>query len=363
MKIFLEDSRFEIAVISRYDYSAHGINCYKLNDYRDNKIYDGKFFLKRGFLYLSQLIRHFIFIRNTLKSFLPDVIFLQTLLYPAFLLFNLRNKIPLIVTFWNGDVTWWAKWDFVEKIFKYNIVKKGIKSADIITVNSIFAKECCKKYYKNDDKIHVLPYPGVDLSIFYKRLNKQLLREKYNLNNEFIFFCPRGLADYLNNAQILSAFSILKKSIKFNIVYLIANSSVKELEHFTLMVEKYKLNNYIKLLSHLEQNEMAEMYSISDCTISISSNDSQPNCMLESLACETIVIMGDIPQIREWIIDEVTGFLCEINDVQALINKINLVIKDSTLLNPIKNNGLNLIKQRADLDKSKELIKNLVLNV
>lgn len=363
MKIFLEDSRFEIAVISRYDYSVHGIPCFKLNDYRDNVLYDNKLRLFRGYYYFKQIFCHFLFIKKIIQDFKPQIIFLQTLLYPALLFLKLKKKIPVIITFWNGDVIWWAKWDFLEKLFKYNIVKKGIKTAKIITVNSNFAKECCKKYYNREQNIIVLPYPGVDRSIFYKREDKNSVLTRYDLKDNLLFFCPRGLASYLNNEQILEAFSLLKETIDFTILFLMANANQNEIIFFNTLVTKYGLQKQIRLLNNLSQDEMAELYSASVLTISLSSNDSLPNCMLESLSCETPVLMGDIPQIREWIIDCETGFLCEIGDVKSLVEKIQIVISDNDLIKKIKKNGLLQVKNRADLEVSKYRIKELLLNV
>ena len=363
MKIFLEDSRFEIAVISRYDYSLLGIKCFKISDYRDNNINDSKSKLRRGVIYAGQLLNHLFFIRRVIKIYKPEVIFLQTLLYPAFLTFPFEKKIPRIITFWNGDVTWWAKWDVIEKIFKYQIVKRAIRSAHIITVNSNFAKECCKKYYPKDDKIKVLPYPGVDTKIFKIKKNKEAILKKYDLINNHIFFCPRGLASYLNNDQILLALYHLKNEINFTAIFLIGNATKEELSIFKTMVVEYELNSYIKIMKSLTPSEMSDIYSISDLTLSISSNDSQPNCMLESLACGTIVLMGDIIQIREWIIDCQTGLLCEIGNVKELINKIKFGITNRALMDEIRLNGTKLISERADLEKSKKLIKDIVINV
>ena len=363
MKIFLEDSRFKIAVISRYDYSLHGIKCFKILDYRDNNIHDNKSKFRRGILYARQLLTHFIFIKRVIKLYKPQLIFLQTLLYPAFLIFPLLKKTPLIITFWNGDVTWWARWDFIEKIFKYQIVKKAINKAHIITVNSNFAKECCKKYYSKEDKIKVITYPGVDTKLFKPKKNKEVLLKKYDLTNDYVFFCPRGLASYLNNEQILLALSHLKNEINFTAIFLLGNSTKEELFIFNSMVEEYKLSSYIKTIKSLTPSEMSDIYSISDLTLSISSNDSLPNCMLESLACGTIVIMGDIKQIREWVIDGETGLLCQIGNYQELITKINFALTESVLMDKIRFNGIRLINQKADLEKSKKLIKEIVINV
>jgi glycosyltransferase involved in cell wall biosynthesis len=364
IKVFLNDPRFEVAVISRHDYSKNGINCFKLVDYRDDEYYSSKSKIFRGFVYLKQLIKHFLFIKKTIKYFNPDILFLQTLLYPAIFSFVVKKNYKIVITFWNGDVIWWAKWDFLEKMFKYQIVKKGIKSADLITVNSNVAKEACKKYYYRNEKIIVLPYPGVDRSIFHSRkVSKVDLLNKYNVNSQFVIFCPRGLAGYLNNDQILDALFMLVSKVDFIVIFIRGNASPFEFKNFIKSVRSKNLLHKVKVIDRLSPIEMSEVYSISDVTISMSSNDSLPNCMLESMSCGTAVLMGDIPQIREWIINEENGYLCEIGNAKLLSSKILKILNDKTFNDRIIANAHELIDNRANLQKSEERIKQIIFDL
>jgi glycosyltransferase involved in cell wall biosynthesis len=364
VKVFLDDPRFEVAIISRHDYSFNGINCFKLNDYRDDSFFEEKSKLLRGIVYFKQLFKHYYFIKNTIKLFKPDIIFLQTLLYPAFLTFGIKKKYKIAITFWNGDVTWWAKWDFVEKLFKYSIVKNGIKNADLITVNSNYAKECCKRYFYNYDKIKVITYPGVNRNIFYSKKNyKVSLQKKFNVNSKYLFFCPRGLASYLNNDHLLNAFSQLKNTIDFTAIFLLGNASILEVENFNLDIKKYGLTNNIRTIENLSPIDMSEFYSMSDITISLSSNDSLPNCMLESMSCGTVVLMGDIPQIREWIKDGENGILCEIGNIKELTKKILYILNEPILVEKMVIQAEKLIEERANFEKSVMNIKHLILDL
>jgi glycosyltransferase involved in cell wall biosynthesis len=68
--------------------------------------------------------------------------------------------------------------------------------------------------------------------------------------------------------------------------------------------------------------KMPLYYSAADLFISISSNDSLPNVMLEAMACEVPVIMGDIPQIRGWVENNRNGYLVPPRDRPALVGVI-----------------------------------------
>ena len=65
-----------------------------------------------------------------------------------------------------------------------------------------------------------------------------------------------------------------------------------------------------------------------DVMVSVSSNDSLPNCMLETMACGVPVMMSDIPQIHEWIVDGVNGYLCSPRDPDVLTEKIRNIFKN-----------------------------------
>jgi glycosyltransferase involved in cell wall biosynthesis len=109
---------------------------------------------------------------------------------------------------------------------------------------------------------------------------------------------------------------------------------------------------------------MPYYYFAADMMISLSSNDSLPNTMLEAMACSCPVIMGDIPQIREWINDGQNGYLCPVKDADKLAECIIKVIEDPQRMNEkfiLKN--LTLIKQEVDSSKMSAEIKQLVVNI
>ena len=233
----------------------------------------------------------------------------------------------MIITFWNGDVTWWAKWTGIERLLKKQIVIHGVKRAMSITVNSKEAYNACIHYGKPAKYIHLIRYPGVDISRFHP-IDKVLAKKHIRENAQIIVFWPRGIADYLNFDTLVAASqTVLKKYSDILFIILFANKevdfSIKE-ELKSKGIEK----NYL-LLDKIQFEDMPYYYSAADMMISISSNDSLPNTMLEAMACGCPVIMGDIPQIREWIVDGENGYLCPVRDADKLAECIIKVIRRS----------------------------------
>ena len=314
IQIFVDDPLFDVTVVSTYNYQFSGAtnipfrakNSQKTGFYQGSdegyfSWYNSKikiiYFLSLPYKFIQELVRlikDYYILKNTIDQKQPDIIFLQTLLYPSYLILLIRKSVPVIITFWNGDVTWWAKWTGIERLLKKQIVIHGVKRASSITVNSREAYNACINYGKSAKYIHLIRYPGVDISRFHPN-DKALAKKHIHENAQIIVFWPRGIADYLNFDTLIAASqTVLKKYTDIQFIILFANKevdfSIKE-ELKSKGIEK----NY-SLLNKIQFEDMPYYYSAADMMISLSSNDSLPNTMLEAMACGCPVIMGDIPQ-------------------------------------------------------------------
>jgi len=383
IQIFVDDPLFDITVVSTYNYQFSGVTTIPLIQARTNHCTGSapgswKGYLFRRYLMVINfylflpiykiiheimiLIRDYAILRRTIEQKQPDIIFLQTLLYPNYLVFLIGRSIPIIITFWNGDVTWWAKYTDIERLFKKQIVIRGIKRAAAITVNSRVAFDACLNYVKSANRIHLIRYPGVDLSRFHP-IDKELAKKHIGEIAPKNVFWPRGTGDYLNFDTLVAASQIvLKKYTDLHFIILFANRHVD----FSIM-EDLKVKGIEKNYSLLEKisfEDMPHYYSAADMMISLSSNDSLPNTMLEAMACGCPVIMGDIPQIRDWITDGKNGYLCPVKDADKLAECIIKVLEDPQKMNAtfIQEN-MNRIKQDLDSNKMNAQIKQLVVNI
>ena len=261
-------------------------------------------------------------LENTVKNFKPDIIFLQTLLYPCHLAFFLPETIPLMITFWNGDLTWWAQWSGIERRFKRALVTYGLGRAQAITVNSASALNACLQYGAREEKISLIRYPGVDLERF-RPLEKSEAKRQLRIGFEKVVLLPRGLGEYLNSDIIIEAIPIvIRKYPSTLFLFLSGNGKEQEWGKHLQRAKQLGAEKNVRWDGEVAWERMGLYYNASDVMVSISSNDSLPNCMLEAMACGTTIIMGDIPSIREWVTDGVNGFLVPPRDGVSLSAKI-----------------------------------------
>jgi glycosyltransferase involved in cell wall biosynthesis len=278
----------------------------------------------------------------------------------------LPKSIPIIVTFWNGDIIWWAKWNGIERFLKKKIVKYGIRRAAAITVNSQSAYDICLSYNIDKQKVNLIRYPGIDLNIF-KQMDKKQARKELGIVADKIVLCPRGFKsekDYLNNDTIIQAAKELINQHD-DILFLFVGINLNiDWDRFYNSIENQEDISNFRNDGCVEWNEMSKYYSAADVVISLSSKDSQPNCMLEAMACKSPNIVGDIPQIREWVADGENGFIVPCHDSSLLAQTILKVLNmKANELNIITENAYNLVASKANYQKNVDLIKNLVKNI
>jgi glycosyltransferase involved in cell wall biosynthesis len=391
IRIFMNDPGFSVTVASTYDFGFERATNVLLNDARRNRqggftpggtdigrdcrkgktlfFENVKNILTRFTLVMllydfMKSITDAVILWKAVRKCRPQIIFLQTLIYPCFLAFLLPKSIPIVITFWNGDVTWWSKSNGIERVFKKKLVTYGVRRAKALTVNSNAARDACLGYGASGNKIHLIRYPGVERE-WFKPSSKAEAKIALNIGAGKVILCPRGIGGYLNSDVIVeSAVDVVKKIPDVLFVFVSGAGSGEVLKQHQDRVKQLGIDRNFRWNGQVLWELMPVYYNASDLMVSISSNDSLPNCMMEALACGTPVIMGDIPQIREWIEDGRNGFLVPPRDPRELSRKIVEVLElPPDRIGRITERG----RERAarDFDSSINIvsIKNLVRRI
>lgn len=378
--IFCDDTTFEVGVVSTFHYDFKNADNFYLSGAlagsRISRLASTvatlpfylvlRFFWGVSLVECRNLFRDLFLARRYVRDFKPDVIFLQTLIYPCYLSYAWLGKIPMVVTFWNGDVTWWAKWTGIERAFKKQIVRYGARRAAAITVNSGAALHACLTYGVTEDKIRLIRYPGVNLQMFKPCPDKAEARERLGMHEGGrIVFCPRGLGGYLNSDVIIEAAAeVIRQFPDTRFLFLVLEDARGEWNaHLERAVQLGIASNMVAV-GKIPWGSMPDYYQSADVMVSISSNDSLPNCMLEAMACGTPVIMGDIPQIREWVVDGENGYSVPPRDPSALAARIKQVFSERDgVVEEFVQKNIGLVQREVDSRSVAVSIKNLVRNL
>lgn len=386
--LFTEDPAFEVGVISTFAYEfANARNFYlSQTDSSLNRSVRYKKLLGQphvavfaSLLYLISkilgagisaaecyyLVADALLVRRYVREFNPDVIFLQTLMYPCYLSFFISSAVPIIITFWNGDVTWWAKWSGIERRFKRRIVIYGVRRAKAITVNSKAAFQACIDFGADQNKVSLMPYPGVNLEMFRPAASKQDARRQLGIGHAKVVLCPRGLGEYLNSDVIIEAAAMVINVHSDTIFLFLSGVGSDELWRKHLeRAEQLGIAANVRRDGQVPWEKMPLYYHAADVMVSVSSNDSLPNCMLEAMACGVPVLMGDIPQIRDWVTNEANGLLVPPHDFMPLSQALlRLLEENNPLTEAFVRINLDLVGRQCDAKKNSLLVKHLVHDI
>lgn len=299
-------------------------------------------------------------LRSAASRFDPHVVFLQTLLYPCHLAYHLPRKYPVVVTFWNGDATWWAQWDGIDRAIKRRIVCRGAELAAAVTVNSEHVRRALLDIGTDGRKIHHVRYPGVDLDRFAPG-PKGPARARLRIAEGKVVFCPRGLGGYLNSDVILECMPEVLGANPDTLFLFVSEAGSEEWEKHLERARALGVERHLRRDGQVPWESMPDYYRASDVMVSVSSNDSLPNCMLEAMACGTPVVIGDIPQLREWVEDGVNGYRVPPRDAGALAGRINGILAAPPVrIGDFARRNRALVEREADGGKAGERIKLLV---
>ena len=224
VQLFIDDPRFEVAVVSTHDYRFADARFYPLRAARraagapvpaarpvaawlSTEARERLAQLRNLALLPLELWRSaqdLGTLRAAAREFRPHVVFLQTLQYPCYLAYLLPRRLPLMVTFWNGDVTYFARWTGLEMLAKKQLVRYGLQRVDFITVNSRTAQDACLSLGAPAGKIELVRYPAADVAMFARR-DRGTARNRLGITAARVVLCPRGLGKFFNSDVIVEA--------------------------------------------------------------------------------------------------------------------------------------------------------------
>lgn len=396
--LFCRDERFEVAVVSTYDYgfeNARNVNLTAAHtatqagtaytpDLAAQPAAAGAKAASPGLLRslyrrstqlplvgapLHEVVtsaRDYRILYQAVESFKPDVIFCQTLLYPCYLSLALPQPIPRMVTFWNGDVLAWARHRGAERLFKKRIVKRGVKIATAVTSNSQTALDVCRTQYgAARGKLHLIRYPGIDLGQYPDR-DRAEAKRALGYGPGPLVLNERGPWKHQHlDVLIQAAPAILAAHPATKFLFLAPGKGIgpEAFAEYRAQAERLGVNHAMLWKGNVPHDLVPVVHAAADVSVSLSTEDSLPNSMLDAMAAKVPVVIADLPQIREWVTDGENGFIVAFDDAPAVAKGVSRLIAEPALAADFARRSHALVRERASSETQVPLIKDLVLQV
>lgn len=249
----------------------------------------------------------------------------------------------------------------INRIFK-RIQHKAQEYADINFVNSdlISIKNHQDKFNQKGKNIEFIQAPGpVNMNKFYPVKEKEKLRKKMDIKFNRVFLFTGRIVEWKDPLIALEAFNkYFNEYDKDSILYFIGDGDLQE----TLRerISKLKLDDNVKMLGVLSQDEISDWLRVSDAFIFPSKGEGLSMSVAEAMSCGVPVIGFDVIGVREMIKHGVNGYL--LNE-RSDGNLFRYMIKTIENKNDLSKGALLSSQRYNSQSIANEIIKHIELNL
>ena len=125
------------------------------------------------------------------------------------------------------------------------------------------------------------------------------------------------------------------------------------------MVKEKGIEDKIRFLEYLDEENLIKEYRSSDVFINPSLNEGMPNAVLEAMACALPCVVTDVEGNNELIKDGVNGLVVEAKNPQALSDALKKLIDNSALRKDMGERGRGIAVNNFTWNKTAKNIINI----
>lgn len=279
----------------------------------------------------------------------PDLVHAMRIPFEGMMAAGARLGSPLAVSVWGNDFT------------LHGTATRKLKSLTQMTLQKTTGLhvDCSRDLrlahewgFGSEAAAIVLPGSGgVKTEIFYPAkgsapsLPLEIQGSRLEIpTNSVVVLNPRGFRAYVRNDTFFKSIPLIVKKVPGVMFLCPAMKGNREAHNWLTALE---IGHSVRLLPQLTPGEMGEVMRRSSIVVSPSEHDGTPNTLLESMACGSFPIWGNLESIREWIQDEVNGLLIDPDDPDDLADAVVRAVTDQQLLIQARHRNIELISQRA----------------
>ena len=249
---------------------------------------------------------------------------------------------PLVVTAWGSDI-------YKREVFdddQWRALALALSQSQLVTCDSEdMAHAICAELRVPSRIVQVIQW-GVDTAVFSP--DGDNLRAKLGLVDQEVVLSPRNFTPLYNQDRILAAFAMLQK--RRPKAFLLMKNYGGDPEVIAAIqrdIEVRGLQDRVRILDTMRYEEMPALYRTADVTVSIPSSDATPMSLLEAMASGSPVVVGDLPSLREWVVDRETGCVVDHSDIADIAQAMYDILTDRELRARVIGHARELVAARG----------------
>jgi L-malate glycosyltransferase len=280
----------------------------------------GSFHLKKFWLTLKDLR----FVTSVLRKEKIDI------LHSHFLGANtwygaLSGFHPHIITVMGGDVIG-ENWSPSKNVQERLLTPYALRNADALTAWSRLLVDRIKPFLRPAVTVDVV-HGGVELERFTSAPELTRFREELQIpENGQVVFSPR-LIRQLYNIDVIAHAAGLVCAEQPNAYFVMALPETILDDDYIVQVKDIFANGAakrkVRFVPTIGHEQIPKYFFLADVTISIPSTDGTPMSVLESMACGTPTVIGDLPDYdEEYFVHEKTTLMADVKSPRSVADAV-----------------------------------------
>ncbi|WP_077621011.1 N-acetyl-alpha-D-glucosaminyl L-malate synthase BshA [Bacillus sinesaloumensis] len=226
-----------------------------------------------------------------------------------------------------------------------DLIRFGIEQSDAVTAVSQSLVSQTYDLIEPKKEIKTI-YNFVDEKIYYKR-DVRDLRLQYGIEmDEKVVIHVSNFRKVKRVTDVVLAFELIQKKVKSKLLLV---GDGPELTTVCKLIKELGIEDRVLLLG--KQENLAELYSISDLSLLLSEKESFGLVLIEAMACGVPTIGTNIGGIPEVIDEGRDGFICELGDIPDIANKAIKLLSDSTLHKTMSKQAIQSVQLKFNSER------------
>jgi glycosyltransferase involved in cell wall biosynthesis len=289
----------------------------------------GNFHLKKFWLTLNDLR----FVRSVLRDQKIDILHSHFLGANAWFA-SLSRFHPYIVTVMGGGDVNGPDWTPDSNIQDKLLTPYALRNADYITSWSKMMADVVRPF-SSTTPIEVV-HGGIHLEKFHPGERPKQLLDRWQIPHDAkVIFSPRLMRPLSNIVEIARAADIVTAAIP-DAYFVVAFPGVEVDPKYSDDVRQVfaggSAKENVRFVSEIAHDEIADYFRLADVTVSIPDADGTPMTVLESMACGTPTVIGNLKDYdREYFEHEKTTMMVDVKDPESIADAILRLLGDKEL--------------------------------
>lgn len=262
-----------------------------------------------------------------IKNEKPDIIHAHDAhsLTPAIILKLLHNNLKLVHTrrvAFTIKKSIFSKWKYTNKnITKLVAVSNGIK--DALVSDGVDSKQ-----------IEVI-HSGVSFQKSPDLTTISDIRNKFKLQNSYIIGCVANFTKEKDHETLITAFKYIHEEMQNTKLLLVGDGPL--LDNMKILAEKLNVTNHIIFTGYNENAN--DFISIMDIFMLTSTSEGLGTVIIDAMYLKKPVVASNVGGIPELVIEDTTGYLCEVGNPKYFANQVLKLIKNNKIYDKISQNA------------------------